>query len=173
MLNKFLYVLTRDLGIFSLPGLRRFRNLVYQSHLDTIDINVDKGARIQPLHRRGASTFQIGRELHVGAHCIIDLSGSIKIGDRVTLSDGAKVFTHSHPIDGGPRNWRRNPVKFSQLQIGDDVWIGANAIILGSVTRIGEGAVVAAGAIVGRDVDSNTVVGGIPAKYLRHRQLNE
>jgi acetyltransferase-like isoleucine patch superfamily enzyme len=52
--------------------------------------------------------------------------------------------------------------------IGRDVWIGANAVILGGVI-IGDGAVVAAGAVVNRDVDSGTVVAGVPARKIRKR----
>lgn len=172
MLNKILYVITRDIGVFSVPGLRYWRNRVYAAHLGAKAINVDRGVRIQPLHRRLESTNLIGESLHVGAHCLIDLSGNVRIGARVTLSEGAKVFTHSHPIDGGPQDWRQNSICFGQIDIGDDVWIGAHAIILSSVKKIGAGAIIAAGSIVSHDVAANTVVAGVPAKYIRNRRLD-
>ena len=58
-----------------------------------------------------------------------------------------------------------------QTIIGNDVWIGSNATVLAGVT-IGDGAIVAAGAVVTRDVDENTIVGGVPAKYIRDVKMD-
>lgn len=173
MFKKALYVIARELSIFSLPGLRKVRNKIYAAYLNAKQINVDRGVKIQALHSGGESSFALGIALHVGSHCVIDTSGSVKIGNRVTLSDGALIFTHTHPIDGGPQDWRKNKLAFGRLDIGDDVWIGANAIVLSSVRTIGQGAVIGAGSIVGKDVLPNTVVAGVPAKYLRDRMLSE
>ena len=172
-ISKLLYVIARELSIFSLPGFRGLRNKIYSSHLIAPGINVDKNVRIQPLHSPKNTEKKIGHSLHIGNNCLIDLSGTITIGSRVTISEGAKIFTHTHPIDDGNQDWRKNPIKYSSLCIGDDVWIGANAIILSSVEKIGDGAIIAAGSIVSKNVEKNTVVGGTPAKPLRLRKLNE
>jgi acetyltransferase-like isoleucine patch superfamily enzyme len=175
MLLKTLYVVARDFAVFSLPGMRKIRNIIYHKYLRASEINVDNGVKIQPLHfnSKRQNSHSIGKSLHVGAHCLIDLSGEVKIGDRVTLSEGAKIFTHTHPIDDGAQNWRSNPLRFCSLEVGDDVWIGASAIILPSVKKIGAGAIIGAGSVVGKDVEANAVVAGIPAKFLRYRNLSE
>lgn len=168
---KLFYLLFRDCGLCSLPFIRKVRNLVYQKHLNAKRINVDKGVRIQQLHLNRGARLSIGDDLHVGRDCLIDLSGSVTIGDRVTVSDGAKIFTHSHPIDDTAQDWRQSGVTFSELCIGDDAWIGANAIILSTVTEIGPGSVIGAGSVVRKDVAAHSIVAGTPAKHIRVRRI--
>lgn len=166
---KALYVLCRQTALTGLPVLRRLRNLVYSRHLGATGISVDDFVRIGPAHPTRAK-ISIGAELHVSRNAEVDTTGGMRIGDRVTISEGAKVYTHDHPIDGR-QDWRTNPIEVSPLVIGDDAWIGANAIVKASVGRIGRGAVIACGAVVVRDVPDFAVVGGVPAKVLRFRQL--
>ena len=85
----------------------------------------------------------------------------VRIGSRVTLSAGVMVIDAGLEV-GDPS--RRHTEK--GVVIGDDVWIGAGAIVLPGVT-IGQGAVVGAGSVVTRDVEPNCVVGGVPARVLR------
>jgi acetyltransferase-like isoleucine patch superfamily enzyme len=99
------------------------------------------------------------------------LSGEVTVGDRVTMSEAAKIFTHNHQIDDVGQDWREGEVRFSTLVIEDDVWIGSNAVILSSVSRIGAGAIIAAGSVVSYDVESCIVVGGVPAKPIRQRKI--
>jgi maltose O-acetyltransferase len=168
---KVFYVLVRDVSVFSLPGFRRVKNKIFARHLNAASINVDSNVKIQPLHAPvSASTF--GDHFHVGADCVVDLSGGITVGERVTVSEGAKIYTHSHPIDGGAQDWRLNQVTYSPLVIEDDVWIGSGAIVLSSVNRIGAGAIVAAGSVLRHNVDAQTLVAGVPAKVIRKRQLD-
>lgn len=171
-MTKILYVLSRDISLFSLPGLRKIRNFAYSRHLKVSGLNVDSNVKIQALHHNPLASINIGNELHVGADCVIDLSGIVKIGNRVTVSEGAKIYTHSHPIDGGGQDWRQNKLSFSELTIEDDVWIGAGAIVLSSVTYIGKGSVIAAGSVVRHDVESMSVVAGIPSRFIRKRQVS-
>lgn len=170
MIGKILYVIARDLSIFNLPGLRVLRNRLYSRHVGTSGLNVAGDVKIQPLHFNPDRKTSIGPSLHVGEGCIIDLSGELEIGARVTVSDGAKIYTHTHPVDGGEQNWRKNKVQFSRLSIGDDVWIGANAVILASAGKIGDGAVIAAGSVVRSDVPAMALVAGVPAKVIRQRR---
>lgn len=168
---KIFYVLVRDLSIFSLPGLRKVRNYIYQWSLKAQKINVDGGVKIQQLHGNPRAFSKLGSELHLGAHVLIDLSGGVAIGDRVTFSEGAKLFTHIHPVDGASIDWRKNSITFKEISIGDDVWIGSSAIILPTVGNIGQGAIVAAGAVVTKDVPPFAIVSGVPAKVIRFRRL--
>lgn len=107
--------------------------------------------------------------MELGSDAYIDYSGGVTIGNRVAVSEGAKIFTHNHPVRGGSVNWHKNPIDFSPLEIGSDAWIGASAIVLPRVTRIGRGAVVGAGAIVSENVGDLEVVVGNPAKLVYTR----
>lgn len=171
-MSKIAYDLIKNFSIFSLPGLRRMRDSIYNRYLGTSGINVDSNVRIQKLHTNPDSHFEIGPKLHVGAGSLIDLSGKIKIGARVTVSEGAKIYTHDHSIDTGGIDWRPSPLLFADLVIEDDVWIGANAVVTSSVRSIGAGAVIAAGAVVTRDVLPLSVAAGVPARVIRQRKIN-
>jgi acetyltransferase-like isoleucine patch superfamily enzyme len=91
----------------------------------------------------------------------LDLGG-ITIEDNVLLAPGVKLLSESHPLS--PEN--RQALVPKPIHIKKNVWIGVNATILQGVI-IGEDAVVAAGAVVTKDVPANMVVGGIPAKVLK------
>ena len=94
-------------------------------------------------------------------------AAKITIGTKVAISREAFICTASHDITKPNR-----PLVTAPIKICDGVWIGARAIILPGVT-IGEGAVVAAGAVVTKDVEPFTVVGGNPAKFIKKRELRE
>lgn len=91
----------------------------------------------------------------------------IKIGDQVVVSQDVFLCTASHDITSSIMELTVAPI-----EIRNQAWIGARAIVLPGV-RIGEGAVVAAGAVVTKDVDPWTVVGGNPAKFIKKRSLKE
>ena len=159
--------------MFGIPGLRAIRNGVYNRFLNTKGINVDDFVKIAPAHvAHNVPQSRIGHEFHISRNAEIDTTGGVMIGARVTVSEGAMVFTHDHVVDGGGQNWRRNAIKHSPLVIEDDVWIGADAIVLQSVGKIGRGAVIASGAVVRSDIDPLTIVGGVPAKVIRKRRLD-
>lgn len=90
------------------------------------------------------------------------------IGNNVTLSYAVKLITgglalsHNGAIAGDHRA--------DSISVGDNVWVGANAIVLPGI-KIGEGAVIAAGSVVTKNVDPFTVVAGIPAKAVRQLSL--
>lgn len=110
------------------------------------------------------------------------------VGDFTSIAAGCMIAPGNHPID----YLSTSPFKYSpyslmhdseyerdvnkkcqgQVVIGNDVWIGANCVILDGVT-IGDGAVVAAGAVVTRDVDKYSIVGGVPAREIRKRFSND
>ena len=110
--------------------------------------------------------------VEMGAHVAIDdrvnlySADKIIIGTKVAISREAFICTASHDITKPNR-----PLVTAPIKIEDGVWIGARAIVLPGVT-IGEGAVVAAGSVVTRNVDPWSVVGGNPAKVLKTRELS-
>ena len=165
------FVISRQSSIFSLPLLNRIRNFFYAKHLNTTDINVDDFVRIGPAHRTDNMEISIGSGLRVGRNSELDSSGGLHLGDRVTISEGSKIYTHDHIIDNGTVDWRKNGIKTNKLYIGDDAWIGAGAIILPTTGSIGEGPVIASGAVVRSPVEAMMIVAGNPAKQIRQRKF--
>lgn len=108
--------------------------------------------------------FCIGDEVFLNAGCTLDGSAPIEIGDRVQLGFEVALITGNHRMNMPDQ--RAGEHCALPIRIGAGVWIGARAIILPGVT-IGEGAVVAAGAIVTRDIPPHTLAAGVPARLLR------
>lgn len=117
----------------------------------------------------GSNSF-MGRSAIAVAECV-------DIGDNVLIAWGCHIVDHnSHSVDwkqrlGDTKNWLIGEktwdyVKIAPIKICDNAWIGFNSIILKGVT-IGEGAIVAAGSVVTKDVSPFTVVAGNPAKLIR------
>lgn len=103
----------------------------------------------------------------IGDHCIIgrgvrlDYSGGLVIANNVVISEDSRMYTHTHG-----RNPTSHPAK-SPLTIERSVWLGTGSVILEGVNSIGEGAIIAAGAVVTRPVPPHTLVAGVPAKVVR------
>lgn len=114
-----------------------------------------------------------GRNIHIGKHvfinsgCCFQDQGGITIGDGTLIGHQVVLATLDHNLAPG----KRATVIPSPVRIGCNVWIGSHATILRGVT-IGDNAVVAAGAVVTEDVPANTIVGGIPAKIIKHIDEN-
>jgi hypothetical protein len=101
---------------------------------------------------------QINRDVH------LDTTGGLVIGDQTLISEGVVIYTHDHGHD--PWSVPQPMVK----TIGAGVWIGLRAVILPQCRRIGDGAVIGAGAVVTRDVPAGAVVAGNPARIVGQRE---
>ncbi len=106
--------------------------------------------------------------VYLGPYVTVYGHGGVEIGEHTLVSMKATILSSSHAIPQIGKLIRETPDELLPTKIGRDVWIGANAVILGGVT-IGDGAVVAAGAVVNRDVEAGAIVGGVPARLLRKR----
>ncbi len=110
----------------------------------------------------------MGNNVYCNMDCVFLDVNTITIGNNVMLGPRVNLFTAGHPIDAD--------VRISDLEFGlpivieDKVWIGGNATILPGVT-VGENSIVAAGAVVTKDVPANSIVGGNPARLIR--MINE
>ena len=91
------------------------------------------------------------------------------MGNRVLIGHGSKVITTNHVIPLGRKSIYGSGHIKEKIVICDDVWIAANVVVLPGVT-LGEGCVVAAGAVVTHDVPPYVIVGGVPAKLIRVRE---
>jgi len=112
--------------------------------------------------------ISFGSQAFVGAGCEFDVAQLVEVGDRALLAPGCFITDHQHEIAGGERIVDQG-CKSRAVKIGDDSWIGAEAVILAGVT-IGEGAVVGAGAVVTKNVAPRTIVVGVPAREIGVRQ---
>ena len=106
----------------------------------------------------------IGDYTRIGIHNTI--IGPVCIGNHVNLAQGITVTALNHNFEDASKRIDEQGISTKPVVIGDDVWIGANAVILPGVT-IGKHCVVAAGAVVTKDVPDNCVVGGVPAKLIK------
>jgi acetyltransferase-like isoleucine patch superfamily enzyme len=100
----------------------------------------------------------------VGLHNTI--IGPVKIGNHVNLAQGITVTALNHTFTNPEKRIDEQGVSTTPVAIGDDIWIGANAVILPGVT-IGEHSVVAAGAVVTKDVPPHSLVAGVPARIIK------
>ena len=119
---------------------------------------------------RNAQNIYLGENVRITMDCCIwaGENSRITFGDNVLVGPGVKMMSTNHGTDrdGGPMVYQTRVE--ADINIGTDVWIGSNAVILKGVT-IGDGAIVAAGAVVTKDVQPYTVVGGVPAKFIKNR----
>ena len=106
----------------------------------------------------------IGDYTRIGIHCTV--IGPVCIGSHVNLAQGITVTALNHNFGDAARRIDEQGVSTKPVVIGDDVWIGANAVVLPGVT-IGRHCVIAAGAVVTKDVPDYTLAGGVPAKTIK------
>lgn len=120
-------------------------------------------------HNLQGGYLNIGNNVKINHHAEIDYSGGIVIEDDVWISQYAIIETHKHVVASRELK-EKQPLELNSLVIMKDAWIGAFAVILPGVARIGEGAVVGAGSIVTRDVGDWEIVGGAPARVIGRRE---
>ena len=113
----------------------------------------------------------IGENTYIGEQNNIRAAGgTIKIGKNCLISQQVSIIGSDHNYKKGiniqDQSWK---AENRGVEIGDDVWIGCSTQIMAGVT-IGSGAVIAAGSVVTKNVEENTVVAGVPAKYIKHRE---
>lgn len=141
------------------------------------DSVIDKSARV---HRRVKVFYsKLGRFSYVGkrtsliytevgAFCSIATDACIGMGEH-SISKLSSSPLFSEKVNGTGATWTDKVVfPYSKVSVGNDVWIGERAMVMGGVI-IGNGAVVAAGAVVTKDVPPYAVVGGVPAKVIKYR----
>ena len=119
-------------------------------------------ALFPPFHTDCGKNIHIGKNVFLNMGCKFQDQGGISIGDGALIGHNVVLATLNHDM----RPDRRASMLPAPIRLGRRVWIGAHATILPGVT-IGDNAIVAAGAVVTKDVPANVIVGGVPAAILK------
>ena len=110
--------------------------------------------------------MKFGNNVSVHPMCYFQASGGIEIGNDVSIAHGVTLMTQNHSYEDRNIPIKDQPVISKPIIIEDNVWIGAKATVLYG-RRIGKNSVIAAGAVVTKDVPPNTVVAGVPARVIK------
>ncbi len=128
-----------------------------------LGFQVGEGTRVVgPLHCTGKLT--IGKNCWIGKNFMVNGYGEVSIGDNCDIAPGVSIQTGSHLI--GTSDRRAGEITEKDVMIGSGTWICANATLIGGV-EVGKGCVIAACACVNKNIESNTLVAGVPAKLIR------
>ncbi|UJA20884.1 sugar O-acetyltransferase [Thermoleophilia bacterium SCSIO 60948] len=118
---------------------------------------------IPPVYSDQGINIRVGRDVFINQGCTLNDIGGITIGDEVFIGPNVSLISSGHPVDPVRR---RAEITAAPITIERGVWLCAGATVLQGVT-VGEDSVVAAGAVVSRDVPAGVIVCGVPARVLR------
>lgn len=126
------------------------------------------GAEINVYNFRGlsGSSIETGRDCVIGPGCVITGQGGAKIGDDVIIGPKVLILPADHHYDKPDSLIREQGLKLRGIRIGNNVWVGGGAIILGGA-NVGEGAVIAAGAVVNDEIPPKSLAAGNPARIVK------
>lgn len=142
----------------TMPMTEEYNRLVSELFMG----NIGEGSRVMsPLTVVRGNRVKIGRNVVVMNNSLFMAAGGITIEDDVMVAANVQLISNNHDL------YDHQILTCKPVRLKRNCWIGAGATILPSIT-VGENAVVAAGAVVTKDVEDNTVVGGNPAKIIKH-----
>ena len=140
----------------------RFKLLLHVLN-DVTGQKIDDSVEIRlPIRSDYGANLKIGKQVFINSGAMFTDLGRIELEDKVLVGPNVTIISVNHPLD--PE--KRHGIELKAVLIKENAWLGANATILPGVT-VGENAVVAAGAVVSKDVPANTVVAGVPAKVIK------
>lgn len=139
------------------------RYVILKSLLRSCGDNIKIGTNVQIL---GWEKLSIGTNVSIHSNCYIDANGEIEIKDDVSIAHNSTILSTNHDWNDSSLPIKYNPVTFGKVVIYNDVWIGCGCRILAGV-NIASRSIIAAGAVVNKNVQSNTIVGGVPAKIIK------
>jgi acetyltransferase-like isoleucine patch superfamily enzyme len=161
---KVLDVVSRTLKLSAALNTSTTVDQVREQLSKIIGRTLDKSTTLfAPFHTNFGRFIQIGKNVFINHACSFLDMGGITIEDDVLIGPKVNLITENHPPDPADRR----ALICKPILIKRNAWIGAAATLLPGVT-IGENSIVAAGAVVSKDVPANTIVAGIPAKQVRN-----
>jgi acetyltransferase-like isoleucine patch superfamily enzyme len=116
---------------------------------------------------RPGPSIVIGDDCFIGTGCEFNIDFRLTIGNHCLVASGSRFIDHDHGTDTAVLMAKQKCIS-GPIVVGQNVWIGANCVVLAGV-EIGEGAIVAAGAVVTKSVAPNAIVGGVPARLIKYR----
>lgn len=152
--------LTAELNKLSFDDLAKVRELFSELTGQKVD---DTFTLIPPFYSAYGLDIRIGRRVFINQCCTIYDMGGVEIGDLVMIGPNVNIITTGHAL---APSQRRAYIETKPIVIEQNVWIATGATIIGGVT-VGENSVVAAGAVVTKDVPANSFVAGVPARVIR------
>lgn len=161
ILLEFWLMILRFIGFIPLHFIRKFFYLLSGVNLPW-DSTIHIGANFF-----NPSNISIGHDTIIGDHCFMDGRAPLKIGNHVGIASQVLIYNDEHDINSSDYG-----NSFGPVEIGDYVFIGPRAIILPNTT-IGKGAVVAAGAVVIKNIPDFEIWGGVPAKKISDRKIDK
>lgn len=112
--------------------------------------------------------LSIGDNVSIHPMCYIEAKGGVKIGNDVSIAHGVTVLSTTHCFDNLEMPIQDQPIKILPTEIGNNIWIGAKATIIGGV-HIEDGCVIGAGTVVTHNIENNSVVVGAPGRKIKSR----
>lgn len=156
-----------DKNLFSIDkAKRKWGQLYWGSRIAELgkDVAFFKGAIINDGYN-----VRIGNNVGIGNYVVVWGSGGVTIGNDTLIAANSVITSDGHDVSS---KLYRESSHVAPVKIGNNVWIGAGVIVLPGVT-IGDNAIVAAGSVVNKNVNMNTIVGGVPAKFIKAIISNE
>jgi acetyltransferase-like isoleucine patch superfamily enzyme len=129
------------------------------------DVHVNRHVVLSSMGGR----IEVGASTTVNPFATIYGHGGVFIGSNVSIASKVTIVAANKRYEDATRTIKSQGIDARAIRIEDDVWIGANAVVLAGVT-VGRGAVIGAGAVVTHDVAAHTVVAGVPARAIGARQ---
>lgn len=139
------------------------RYLIVKSQAAYCGDNVRIGPRVSI---KNIHNLSIGNNVSIHENCYLDAKGGITIGNNVSIAHQSSLLSFDHSWEDITKPIKYNEIKIKPIIIKDDVWIGCSVKILKGVL-INSRSIIAAGAVVVKDIEERTLVGGIPAKVLK------
>ena len=176
-INFFIRNIPGKIGILirRLAYFRNFKNVsipsaFYFDDLKSVSFgeNISMGVFCHFYSKGGEIILRDNVKLNINIVLNSSIGGKIIIGQNSLIGPNVIMRTANHNFDSVKIPINKQGHNFGDIIIQEDVWIGANSIILGNV-KIGKGAIIGAGSLVNKDVDSFTVVAGVPVKIIKKR----
>lgn len=137
--------------------------------LKNVSLDCGVNVSIHPgVYLLNVSAIKFGNNISIHPMCYIDGAGGIEIGNDVSIAHATTIMSSEHNYDSIDIPIKDQGGTLIKTTVSNDVWIGAKAIILAG-SKINKGSIVAAGAVVTKEVPQNVIVGGVPAKLIKNR----